>query len=48
MEGSVKMGANYLGKKTGEAVILFQNQDEANRAFNQKQGQNIGPRYEEY
>ena len=56
VDGSVKIGMNPAGKKTGEAVILFQNPEEAKRAFREKQGHNMGHRwielflltYEEY
>lgn len=42
---SIKIGKNSDGTKTGEATILFKNEDECKRAFQQKQGQNIAHRW---
>jgi len=42
---SVKFGRNFEGRKTGEAVVLFETQEEAQRAIKERQGQHIGHRW---
>lgn len=44
-EGSLKIGINSTGQKSGEAVILFKTMEEAKRAFIEKQGDNVGHRW---
>lgn len=45
VEGSVKIGENANGQRTGEAVVQFESADEAKKAFIEKQGDNIGHRW---
>jgi len=42
---SVIIGEMSNGKKTGEGVILFKNEEEAARAVNEKNGDNLGKRW---
>jgi heterogeneous nuclear ribonucleoprotein F/H len=35
---SIKIGKNADNTKTGEGALLFKNEDESKRAFNEKQG----------
>jgi RNA recognition motif-containing protein len=42
---SIKIGRNSDNSKTGEATILFKNEQDCKRAFQQKQGQNIAHRW---
>jgi len=43
--GCIKIGINAVGQHTGEAAVLFKNPDDAKRAIQEKQGDNIGSRY---
>ena len=42
---SIKIGKNQENVKTGEGAILFQDEGESKKAFNEKQGQHIGHRW---
>ena len=44
---SVRIGELADGRKTGQAAILFENEEEAANAMNEKQGQNVGSRWVE-
>lgn len=44
---SVKIGELADGRKTGQAAVLFENEEEAKNAMNEKQGQNVGSRWVE-
>ncbi len=44
-EDSIKIGLNAAGQRTGEAVVLFNSQEEAKKAYLEKQGDNIGHRW---
>jgi RNA recognition motif. (a.k.a. RRM, RBD, or RNP domain) len=45
VEGSIKIGLNGDGSKTGEGAVLFENEADAQRALKERQGYNIGKRY---
>ena len=45
LEGSVRLGTNPLGQRTGEAVVLFDSLEEAKQVCAEKYGQTIGPRW---
>lgn len=47
VDSSIKIGMNPDGRKTGEGSVLFKTEEDARRAFKEKQGQNIGHRYVE-
>ena len=44
---SIRIGELQDGRKTGQATLLFQNEEEAKNAMNEKQGQNVGSRWVE-
>ena len=44
---SVRIGELADGRKTGQAAVLFENEEEAKNAMNEKQGQNVGSRWVE-
>lgn len=44
---SVRIGQLEDGRKTGQAALLFLNEEEAKNAMNEKQGQNVGSRWVE-
>ena len=44
-EGGTKIGTNVSGQRTGEAVVLFDSEEEAKKALLEKQGDNIGHRW---
>jgi len=44
---SVRIGTLADGRKTGQAALLFENEEEAANAMNEKQGQNVGSRWVE-
>eukprot|EP00349_Pseudokeronopsis_sp_Brazil_P008477 CAMPEP_0202956076 /NCGR_PEP_ID=MMETSP1396-20130829/633_1 /ASSEMBLY_ACC=CAM_ASM_000872 /TAXON_ID= /ORGANISM="Pseudokeronopsis sp., Strain Brazil" /LENGTH=178 /DNA_ID=CAMNT_0049672943 /DNA_START=367 /DNA_END=903 /DNA_ORIENTATION=+ len=41
----VKIGTNPDGSKTGEGAVIFSDEEEARRAYKERQGRNIGHRY---
>ena len=43
----MKIGKNELGRRTGEACILFKSESDAKKAYEDKQGANIGERWVE-
>lgn len=45
LPSTIKIGINAAAQKTGEAVILFQTEEDAKRAAIEKQGDNIGHRW---
>ena len=45
VSGSVKFQMNEEGRKTGQAAVLFESTDDADRAFAEKQKQEIGGRW---
>ncbi len=45
LEGSIKIGLNATGQRTGEAVVQFKSPEEAKKAYLEKQGDNIGHRW---
>lgn len=44
---SIHLGMLADGRKTGQAALLFETQEEASSAMNEKQGQNVGSRWVE-
>jgi RNA recognition motif-containing protein len=42
---SIKIGRNQDNTRTGEGAVLFKDEAECKRAFQQRQGQNIGHRW---
>ena len=44
-DASIKIGVNASGQRTGEAVLLFNSEEEAKKAYIEKQGDNIGHRW---
>jgi hypothetical protein len=42
---TVLIGKNNDGKKNGYGILLFENEQECQRAMSEKQGKTIGPRY---
>ena len=44
---SIRIGELTDGRKTGQAVLLFESEEEAANAMNEKQGQNVGSRWVE-
>ena len=42
---SVKLGKLEGGRSTGQGSVLFESEDEANRAMEEKEGEYIGPRF---
>lgn len=45
VEGSIKIGETAMGQRTGEAVLQFESQEEAKKAFAERQGDKIGHRW---
>ena len=45
MEDSIKLGFYADGKKNGEAMCLFEDEDSTLAALRDRQGQNIDTRY---
>ena len=44
-QDSIKIGRNVDNSKTGEGSVLFKDEAECKRAFEQKQGQNMAHRW---
>ena len=47
LRDSIHLGVLQDGRKTGQAALLFESQEEAANAMNEKQGQNVGSRWVE-